>query len=127
MKENYGRINVPLAQQMLADHYDVYLQKEQPGSRTICGHGELDDGHVPGSGSAYRPSGAFDGKVVDATMAKNWQFWAKWGGSCDRGFNAAQFLEKHHQYDWMKGYLPDFPPQPWTIFPRTWQKEARTE
>ncbi len=118
MKDNYGRINVPLARQMLADHYDVYLQKEQPGCRTICGHGELDDGHVPGSGPAYRPSGAFDGKVVDSNMAKNWQLWAKWGGSCDFGFDAAQFLEKHHQYDWMKGYLPDFPPKPWTIFPR---------
>ncbi len=118
MKDNYGRMNIPLAKQMLADHYDVYLQKEQPGSRTICGHGELDDGHVPGSGSAYRPSGAFDGKVVDSNMAQNWQMWAKWGGSCDLAFDATQFLEKHHQYDWMKGCLPDFPPKPWTIFPR---------
>jgi len=118
MRENYGRIDVSRAKQMLADHYDVYLQKEQPGCRTICGHGELDDGHVPGSGAAYRPSGAFDGKVVNSDLAKNWRFWAKWGGSCDLGFKAADFLEKHRQYEWMKGYLPDFPPQPWTIFPR---------
>ena len=118
MKEHYGRIDVALARQMLADHYDVYLQKEQPGSRTICGHANLDDGSVPGTRGAYRPSGAFDGKVVDTEMAKNWRLWAKWGGSCDLGFDADSFLEAHPQYNWLKGYLPDLPPQPWTIFPR---------
>jgi hypothetical protein len=117
MKEHYGKIDVSLARQMLADHYDVYLQKDQPGCRTICGHGELDDGRVPGSG-AYRPSGAFDGKVVDAKMVKSWHLWAKWGGSCDLGFEATAFLEQHPQYAWLKGYLPDLPARPWTIFPR---------
>lgn len=118
MKEHYGRIDATVAREMLADHYDVYLQKEQAGRRTICGHGELDDGHVPGTDGAYRPSGAFDGKVVDAEMAKNWHLWAKWGGSCDLGLDAAAFLEKHPQYEWLRGYLPDLPPKPWTIFPR---------
>jgi len=117
MKEHYGRIDASLARQMLADHYDTYLQKEQPGGRTICGHFELDDGGVPGTGRAFSPSGAFDGKVVDSDMAKAWRLWAKWGGSCDVGFNAAGFLEKHPQYDWLKGYLPDLPPKPWTVFP----------
>ena len=118
MKEHYGRIDVSLAKQMLADHFDVYLQKEQPGCRTICGHGELDDGRLPAGQAAYRPSGAFDGKVVDADMAKSWHLWAKWGSSCDRSFQATDFLEKHRQYDWLRGYLPDWPAQPWTIFPR---------
>ena len=117
MKEHFGRIDASLARQMLADHYDTYLQKEQPGSRTICGHFELDDGSVPGTGRAFRPSGAFDGKVVDSDMAKAWRFWAKWGGSCDTGFNAADFLQKHPQYDWLQGHLPDMPPKPWTVFP----------
>jgi hypothetical protein len=78
----------------------------------------LDDGRVPGARPAYRPAGAFDGKVVNSDMAKNWRLWAKWGGSCDLGFEAAAFLQKHPQYDWMKGYLPDLPAKPWTIFPR---------
>jgi len=117
MKEHYGRIDVALAQRMLADHYDVYLRKEQAGYRTICGHGELDDGSIPGARGAYRPGGAFDGKVVDSDLAKDWRLWAKWGGSCDLGFNAGEFLEAHPQYDWLKGYLPDLPPQPWTVFP----------
>jgi len=50
-------------------------------------------------------------------MAKNWQFWAKWGSSCDIGFDAEQFLKKHTQYEWLQGYLKDLPAQPWTIFP----------
>ncbi len=117
MKDYHGRIDTWTARQMLADHYDMYLQKEQPSSRTICGHAERDDAGVPGATKAFRPSGAFDGKVVDSNMAKAWQLWAKWGGSCDIGFNAAQFIEKHPQYEWLKGYLPDLPAKPWTVFP----------
>lgn len=116
MKKYHGTVNVEIAKKMLADHYDVYLEKENPGSRTLCGHNDLEDGRIPGL-SAYYPGGAVDGKVVDAAMAKNWQIWAKWGSSCDIGFDAAQFLEKHPQYDWLEGYLKDLPASPWTIFP----------
>ncbi len=117
MKSHYGQIDVALAKQMLADHYDVYLQKDQPSGRTLCGHHELDDGRLATESSAYRPSGAFDGKVVDSDMAKSWHLWARWGSSCDIGFNAASFLEQHPQYNWLKGYLVDLPAQPWTVFP----------
>ena len=117
MKEHYGKIDIEIAKRMLADHYDMYLGKENPSSRTICGHHELDDGSIPGSRGAYYPGGATDGKVVDSNLAKNWQFWAKWGSSCDIGFDAEEFLEKHTQYDWLQGYLKDLPAEPWTIFP----------
>ena len=117
MKKHYGKIDVEVAKRMLADHYDVYLEKEKPSSRTICGHYELDDGSVPGSRSPYRPAGAIDGKVVDSNMAKNWQLWARWGSSCDIGFDAEQFLQKHTQYDWLEGYLKDLPAEPWIVFP----------
>lgn len=118
MKEYSGKIDAEVAKRLLADHYDVYLEQEKPGHRTICGHAELDDGRLPGDlHSAYYPSGALDGKVVDTQMARNWQFWAKWGSSCDRNFNAADFLAKRTQYDWMQGYLKDLPAEPWTIFP----------
>lgn len=122
MKKHYGKIDVEIAKQMLADHYDVYLEKDNPGSRTICGHLELDDGKFPGSRGAYLPGGAIDGKVVDSNLAGNWQFWAKWGSSCDIGFDANDFLQKHTQYDWLEGYLKDLPAEPWTIFP---VKESR--
>jgi hypothetical protein len=95
----------------------MYLEKENPSSRTICGHHELDDGSIPGGRGAYYPSGAVDGKVVDTVLANGWQFWAKWGSSCDIGFDAQKFLEKHTQYDWLQGYLEDIPSEPWTVFP----------
>lgn len=117
MKEHYGRIDVEAAKRMLGDHYDVYLQKEQPGSRTICGHYELDDGIVPGSPGAYRPAGAVDGKVVDSDMARKWKLWARWGSSCDIGFDAEQFLAEHRQYEWLEGYLKDLPAKSWTVLP----------
>jgi hypothetical protein len=117
MKKHYGKIDIEIAKQILADHYDMYLEKENPSSRTICGHYELDDGKFPGSRGAYLPGGAIDGKVVDSGLAKNWQFWAKWGSSCDIGFDANEFLQKHTQYDWLEGYLKDLPAESWTIFP----------
>ena len=117
MKKHHGKINTEIAKRMLADHYDVYLRKKKPGSRTICGHSELDDGSVPGTKSAYYPGGAIDGKVVDSTMARDWKFWARWGSSCNVGFDAQKFLKNHTQYDWLQGYLKDLPAQPWTVFP----------
>ncbi len=126
LREYTGRIDAELAKKMLADHYDVYEGQDKPGLRTICGHGELDDGRVPGGGpwGAYCPAGALDGKVVDAKMAQNWQFWAKWGSSCDRNFRAEQFLEEHTQYDWLTGYLKDLPAEPWTVFPKEKRQSA---
>ena len=52
MKKHYGKIDVEIAKRMLADHYDVYLQREAPSSRTICGHAELDGGSIPGGWGA---------------------------------------------------------------------------
>jgi hypothetical protein len=77
----------------------------------------LDNGIVPGSRWAYYPGGAVDGKVVDSDMAENWRFWAKWGSSCDIGFDASAFLEKQTQFDWLEGHLKDLPAEPWTVFP----------
>lgn len=118
LREYNGRIDAELAKRMLADHYDMYEGQEKPSLRTICGHGDLDDGRIPGGGHcAYCSFGTLDGKVVDAKMAQSWQFWAKWGSSCDRDFRAEKLIEEHTQYDWLKGYLKDLPPEPWTIFP----------
>lgn len=116
LEKHYGSIDVEVAKEMLGDHYDVYLEKLGPSSRTICGHGHLDDGSVPLSWPAYRPAGAIDGKVVDSQMAKSWQLWAKWGSSCDISFNAKEFLKEHPQYEWLEGYLTDLPAEPWTLF-----------
>jgi hypothetical protein len=115
LKENAGRIDRNRAEAFLADHYDTYLNLEAPSSRTICGHGELDDQAV-GIDEPFLPSGAFDGKVVDSALAKDMAFRARWGSSCGRPFDAAAFLRAHPQYEWMTGLIKDRPTQPWTGF-----------
>ena len=42
MKQHKGKLTVPIGQEILADHYDVYLNKINMCSRTCCSHYELD-------------------------------------------------------------------------------------
>jgi hypothetical protein len=42
MEKYYGNIDTEIAKIILADHYDIYLNKINPCSRTIDGHYELD-------------------------------------------------------------------------------------
>lgn len=118
MEENKGKIDVQAGKRILADHYDVYLNEENPGSRTVDGHYELDPwqfltlpGHPP-----YQPKGAVDGKVADSELALNMSFWARWGNSAGMPFDADQFLDQHIQYSYLRGYLKDRPAEPWTLF-----------
>jgi len=82
MEKHHGTIDVEIAQEILADHYDVYLKKENnPCSRTVEGHYELDPFEYWGARVPYQPAGAVDGKVMDSDMAKDLSFWARWGSS----------------------------------------------
>ncbi len=117
-EEHRGTINTQLAQQMIADHYDVYLkQADNPCSRTICGHMELDRESYGGGSQPYIPWGSADGKVADSDMARNMSLQARWGHACGREFNAEEFLAKHTQFDWLNGYMKSRPSQPWALFP----------
>jgi len=115
MRENEGKINIKLAKAFEADHYDTFLHKDNPGGRTLCGHWEIDD-QLYGPSEPFSPEGTLDGKVVDATMAKQMSFSARWGAACGMAFSGAKFLEAHPQFEWMTGLLPDRPSQPWTVF-----------
>ena len=115
MKEYAGKIDVERGKAFLSDHFDSYLNTLTPDSRTICGHYELDT-QASGLFEPFRPAGASDGKVMDATMAKNMSFVARWGSSCGMPFDANKFLGDHPQFDWMRGILKDRPTQPWTEF-----------
>ncbi len=115
MKEYAGNIDVETGKAFLSDHFDTYLNTSIPDSRTICGHCELDSQAI-GIWEPFRPLGAYDGKVIDATMAKNMSFVARWGSPCGMPFDANKFLEEHPQFDWAKGLLKDRPTQPWTTF-----------
>lgn len=117
MAKHKGRIDLALARRFEADHFDAFLGRERLGVRGLCTHAELDpesgirDWDVP-----FCPGGTMDGKVIDTRMAKAMSFSARWGAACGRPFDAAGFLAKHPQFEWMKGILNDRPSQPWATF-----------
>ena len=117
MKENAGQIDLELGKKMEADGYDTCLQKENPGSRTLAGHFELDPQIVAPSGDVpYSPSGTYDSKVVDSRMAKAMSFAARWGSADGMAFDAPAFLAAHPQFDWLQDYLKSRPVEPWVEF-----------
>lgn len=119
MEENKGKLDVIIGQKILADHYDVYLNKINPCSRTCCSHYELDDRAFMsqvGRPLPYQPRGALDGIVCDSKLAKNIGLIARWGTSCGTPFNANEFCKRNIQWAEQKPYLIDRPHQPWTEF-----------
>ncbi len=119
MRKYYGKIDIKIAEKILADHYDVYLHKINPSSRTIDGHYELDNrAYMSQAGRPlpYQPRGTVDGKVTDSAHAKKMEFIARWGNSSGMPFYAGKFLKKHIQWEYLKGYLENRPTEPWTLF-----------
>jgi hypothetical protein len=117
MSQQAGKIDLKLARQFEADHFDPYYKRVNPGSRTLCGHYELESQFWGGwPGGPFHPAGTFDAKVVDSTLAKAMSFAARWGSACGRTFDAPKFLAAHPQFDWMKDILKSRPGQPWTVF-----------
>ena len=117
MSQNAGKIDVEAAERFEADHFDVYLGEEHPGERSLCGHWELESKPIQQWPTV--PNGAWgtvDGKVVDAKMAKQMKFVARWGSACGLAFDAPKFLADHPQFDWMKDILQSRPSEPWTAF-----------
>jgi hypothetical protein len=117
LEQYHGRVDLEAAKAIIADHYDVYRQRSNPCSRTICSHCELDARESqPGRPAPFEPRGAVDGKVTDSDLAGKLGFWARWGNSCGIPFDADRFLSEHRQWDYLKGYLKDRPTRPWTFF-----------
>jgi hypothetical protein len=120
MDEHKGKINIDIAKKIISDHYDVYLEKDNnPCSRTVCSHYELDAREYMSQDSRpkpYQPRGAVDGIVCDTSLAKKMSFIGKFGSSCDIGFNKDEFFKKHRQFEKFSPYLKDRPVQPWTEF-----------
>lgn len=119
VEQYYGKIDIDIAKAILADHYDVYLNKTNPSSRTIDGHYELDPMEYatdPGEGLPFQPQGTVDGTVTNSSMARNLSLFARWGNSAGMPFDATTFMAEHIQWSYLKGYLKDRPSQPWTEF-----------
>ena len=113
-----GRINARIARKMISDHYDVYLERKNPSSRTICGHFEVDKAEFGGSEkqAPYYPRGSNDGKVADSDMVRNLSLCARWGHACGKRFNADAFIRRHPQWEWLEGRMRNRPSHPWSVF-----------
>jgi len=119
MVENKGQIDIAIAKKILGDHYDVYLKKENPCSRTCCSHYELDPREYmsdPSRPVPFQLQGAVDGNVIDTTLAKKMQLDLKWGSSCEIGFDKELFFKEHIQWKHLEPYIKSRPVQPYTLF-----------
>jgi hypothetical protein len=119
MEQHKGKINIEIAQEIIADHYDVYLNKTNPCSRTCCSHYELDDRAFMSQADRplpYQPRGAVDGCVADSDSCKHMGFYGRWGASCGMPFYAKEFVKQNIQWKRFGPHLHDRPSQPWTYF-----------
>jgi hypothetical protein len=117
LNENRGKIDVPLAQQMLSDHADSFQKQTVANERVLCGHVDTSPrGVAIWAWTPYYPGGAVQGKATDAAMAKDMSFVARMGHPCGEDFLAEPFLKDHPDYAWQKPYLHDMKAGPWTIF-----------
>jgi hypothetical protein len=126
MDEHKGKINIDIAKKIIADHYDVYLHKENnPCSRTVCSHYEIDAREYMSQSDRpkpYAPHGAVDGIVCDTALAKKMSFIGRFGNSCGTAFDKDDFCRKHRQYEKFCPYLKSRPSEPWTEFSSTKNK-----
>lgn len=122
MDEYKGKLNIKLATRIIADHYDVYLNKINPCSRTCCAHYELDAREFmsdPSRPKPYQPRGALDGNVCDTALAKKMSMYLRWGNSCGIPFDKNIFCDQQREWAYLRDYLDDRPQQPWTTFTTT--------
>ncbi|MBU1118381.1 hypothetical protein KKH43_00680 [Patescibacteria group bacterium] len=115
MEQYKGEIDIEVGKKVLSDHFDPYLQKENPCGRTIEGHHELDDSKYT-TYTPFEPKGSVDGKVTSSSLAKELSFDARWGSSSGMEFDANEFLKQHPQWDYLRNYLFDRPTKEWSQF-----------
>jgi hypothetical protein len=120
MDKYKGKLNVEVAQKIIADHYDVYLQKDgNPCSRTVCSHYDLDAREYMSQADRpkpFSPHGATDGAVVDSALAKEMKISMRIGNSCGIPFVAKDYFKKHIQWRNFEPYIFDRLSQPWSTF-----------
>jgi hypothetical protein len=130
MDENKGKLNLEIAKKIIADHYDVYLQKENKCSRTVCSHYDLDSREymsAPGRPLPFAPHGAVDGFVCDSKMAEDMIICGRYGSSCGTAFIKDDFIKNHRQYEVFSPYLKDRPSEEWTNLSAQGEGQSKNE
>jgi hypothetical protein len=116
MAEYKGQIDLEAAQRFLADHFDTFDNKVQPGERTLCGHIDLSPRGSKPWQPPFGPAGAVQAKATSAALAEGMEMTASMGHPCGTNFKAAAHLAAHPQLAWQKGALKDLDSHPWTKF-----------
>jgi hypothetical protein len=119
MEKYKGKIDISVGKEIIADHYDVYLNKINPCSRTVCSHYELDNRQFmsqPERPLPYQPRGAVDGTCTSSDLCKNMELWGRWGSSCGTPFFVKPFIDINIQWKRYEPWLLDRPSQPWALF-----------
>jgi Phospholipase B len=117
LNENKGKIDTNLAEVFLSDHYDAFTKTTGANLRTLCGHGESSsEGEPSWDVKPYDPSGAVQGKVIDARMAEAMTFIARIGHPCGIGFDASKFISAHKDFSWQSPIMKNMDAGPWTQF-----------
>jgi hypothetical protein len=120
MDKHKGKLNIEVAKEIISDHYDIYLLKENnPCARTVCSHYDLDAREYmsdPARPKPFAPHGAIDGCVMDTNLTKKMSFMGRFGNSCGTPFDKNKFCDKHRQWEIFRPYLNDRPTQKWSLF-----------
>lgn len=119
MEHHKGAIDTEIAKQIISDHYDVYTGRENPCSRTVCAHYELDAREFMSQADRpmpYQPRGSIDGNICTTDMGLDMAFLLRYGNSCGLDFDKNAFCDKHRQWDHLRPYLHSRLSQPWTVF-----------
>ena len=109
-KKYKGKIDIEKSKIILADHYDVFLERESMNRRNICKHVELDPEHCS---KPHYPFGCTDAKVVNSFMADSLSFCGRFGSACGRIFNVKKFIKENPYYKSYEPYLDDIPSYKW--------------
>ena len=117
----YGKIDVEVAKKMLADTYDVYMGYNNPSSRCICAHYDVDPQYFADDPDAvwnipFYPAGSCDAKAAGPEEMEKIQMWGRYGRADGVEFDVDEFFKQHPLWNWMDGYLQSRPTQPWTLF-----------
>ena len=116
--EGAKRISVEEAQKIISDHYDLYLEKDNPCSRTICAHYDLDKREYMSQESRpkpFQPKGAVDAKIGSSSMCDKMQFMARWGNACGTDFKKDEFCNLRREWEYQSAYLEDRLKEPWVV------------
>ena len=109
--EYFGRINIKTAKKVLSDHYNPLTKTDVRNRLAVCVHAES-DGHLKQGSYAMR--GCTDCKIINADMAKEMAFYARFGAACGRTFSVKRHVKKHPKYKKWEPHVYDFKRYKWT-------------